>query len=276
MCRRHPARQTQSPATLDRAFSKAGWGSRTQARGWIEAGKVRVNGKTVFNPDHWVDLARDRIALDGKPLRATAGLYILLNKPKGILTTRSDPGGRPTVYDLIGDVDGWLSPVGRLDLETSGLLILTNDTAFADRVSSPRHKVPKTYRVKTADALSEEQLGRLRQGVELRDGPTRPATAIRLRDGPGYTYLEMTITEGRNRQVRRMIEAVGSKVRKLVRTAIGPIAMRGLASGQWRPLTPAEVAALGGGTSADRPIRWPPFPKRAALRPGENPRKRGD
>jgi pseudouridine synthase len=238
--------RTRSPVTLERAFSKAGWGSRTEARGWIRAGTVRVNGKTVFNPDHWVDLARDRIALDGNPLRTTARHYIVLYKPRGFLTTRNDPGGRPTVYNLIADVDAWLSPVGRLDLDTSGLLILTNDTAFADRVSSPRHKVPKTYRVKTDRTLTEEQIGRLRQGVTLRDGPTRPAAVSRLRDGPGYTYLEMTITEGRNRQVRRMIEAVGSKVRKLVRTAIGPIGIQGLAIGQWRPLTPGEVAALEG------------------------------
>jgi pseudouridine synthase len=169
-----------------------------------------------------------------------------LYKPRGFLTTRNDPDGRPTVYGLIRDVDAWLSPAGRLDPETSGLPILSNDTAFAHRVSSPRHRVPKTYRVKTAHTLTEEQIDRLRQGVGLRDGPTRPACVSRLRDGPGYTYLEMTIAEGRNRQVRRMIEAVGSKVRKLVRTAIGPIGIEGLASGQWRPLTPGEVAALGG------------------------------
>jgi len=252
--RRHDStRETGSSATLDRAFSKAGWGSRTQARGWIEAGSVRVNGKTVFDPDHWVDLACDRISLDGRPLAAAARRYILLNKPKGFLTTRNDPDGRPTVYDLIRDLDAWLSPVGRLDLETSGLLILTNDTAFADRVSSPRHKVPKTYQVKTAHTLTEEQIDRLRQGVALRDGPTRPAAVTRLRGGSAYTCLEITITEGRNRQVRRMIEAVGSKVRKLARTAIGPIGIQGLASGQWRPLTPGEVAALGGKPAAPSP-----------------------
>jgi len=244
MARRNSTRQSASPITLERAFSKAGWGSRTQARGRIEAGDVCVNGKTVLNPDLWVDLTRDRIVLDGKPLLATAKQYILLYKPRGFLTTRTDPGGRPTVYDLIRDLDAWLSPAGRLDLDTSGLLILTNDTAFADRISSPRHKVPKTYRVKTDGTLSDEQLNRLRQGVNLRDGPTRPAGATRLRDGPGYTYLDITITEGRNRQVRRMLEAVGSKVHKLVRTAIGPIGIEGLASGQWRRLTDDEVTAL--------------------------------
>ncbi len=246
MRRQDLTRRTGPPITLERAFSKAGFGSRTQARSWIESGKVQVNGKPALNPGRWVDASRDRITLDGKPLRRAARHYVLLHKPEGYLTTRSDPEGRPTVYDLIRGVDVWLSPVGRLDLDTSGLLILTNDTAFADRVSSPRHNVPKTYRVKTAHALTEEQIARLRQGVALRDGPTHPAAVSRLRDGPGYTYLEMTITEGRNRQVRRMIEAVGSKVRTLARTAIGPIGIEDLASGQWRPLTADEVAALRG------------------------------
>jgi len=244
MSRQDSTRQTRSPVTLERAFSKAGCCSRTQARGRIEAGEVRVNGKTVFNPDRWVNPARDRIELNGKPLLAPASQYIVLFKPSGFLTTRTDPGGRPTVYDLIRDLDAWLSPVGRLDLDTSGLLILTNDTRFADRISSPRHKVPKTYRVKTDCTLTEEQLDCLRQGVSLRDGPTRPAVVSRLRDGASYTYLEISITEGRNRQVRRMIQAVGGKVRKLVRTAIGPIGIEGLASGQWRHLTDGELAAL--------------------------------
>jgi pseudouridine synthase len=246
MRRQESTHTPSSSNTLDRAFSKAGFGSRTQARSWIETGKVRVNGKPVRNPDRWVDVSRDRITLDGKPLRAAARQYVLLYKPKGYITTRTDPQGRPTVYDLIRDVDVWLSPVGRLDLGTTGLLILTNDTVFADRVAGPNHRVPKTYRVKTAHTLTDEQLERLRQCVALRDGPTRPAVVSRLRDGPGYTYLEMTITEGRNRQVRRMVEAIGSKVRELVRTAIGPVGIQGLASGHWRPLTADEVAALGG------------------------------
>jgi pseudouridine synthase len=232
--------------TLERAFSKAGSGSRTEARGWIASGRVRVNGKPVLNPGHWVDAARDRITLDGQPLRPAARDYLLLHKPTGYVTTRSDPQGRPTVYDLIAGVDAWLSPVGRLDLDTSGLLILTNDTAFADGVSSPLHKVPKTYQVRTGHRLTAEQLDRLRQGVLLRDGPTRPAVVHRLRDGSGYTDLEMAITEGRNRQVRRMIEAVGSQVRRLARTAIGPVAMGDLPSGAWRRLSAAEVAALRG------------------------------
>ena len=203
-----------------------------------------VNGTTIRNPDHWVDPQRDRIAVDGKALRSAAKAYILLYKPKGYLTTRRDPEGRPTVYDLTGDVGTWLSPVGRLDLDTSGLLLMTNDTDFAERIANPQHRSPKTYQLKAATLLSDEQIDRLRRGIELSDGPTRPAEVKRLRERGKHTFLEMTITEGRNRQVRRMVDAVGSKVLKLVRVAIGPVRIGDLQIGKWRPLTEGEVRAL--------------------------------
>jgi len=226
-------------------FSKAGAGSRTDARSWIGAGRVRVNGVIALDPDRWVDLDRDRISLDGKPLRAASKTYLLLYKPKGYLTTYRDPEGRPTVYDLLTDADRWLSPVGRLDLDTSGLLLMTNDTDFVELITNPDHKVAKTYQVKTATLVSDEQIERLRQGVQLNDGPTRPAVVDRVRDGPRHSHLEIAITEGRNRQVRRMIEAIGSKVSKLVRIAIGPIRIGELQIGKWRPLTADELKALG-------------------------------
>jgi 23S rRNA pseudouridine2605 synthase len=213
-----------------------------------------VNGAIVLNPDHWVDLESDRISLDGKPLRAASRTYILLYKPKGYLTTYKDPEGRPTVYDLLADAGSWLAPVGRLDLDTSGLLLLTNDTVFAERITNPDHKVPKTYQVKTALLVSDEQIGQLRQGVQLNDGPTRPALVDRLRDGPKHSHLEITITEGRNRQVRRMFEAIGNKVSKLVRTAIGPIRIGDLQIGKWRALTSDEIRALGY-TGEPAPVR---------------------
>ncbi len=206
-----------------------------------------MNGKTVRNPDHWVDLDRDRVTLDGKPLRAASKAYVLLYKPKGYLTTYRDPGDRPTVYDLIAGAGIWLFPVGRLDLDTSGLLLMTNDTAFAERISNPDREVPKTYQIKAATLLTDDRIERLRQGVELSDGPTRPALVRRLRDGARHTHLEMTITEGRNRQVRRMLEAVDSRVLKLVRTAIGPLRIGDLPIGKWRKLAADEVAALAGG-----------------------------
>jgi pseudouridine synthase len=213
-----------------------------------------VNGKTIRNPDHWVDPKRDRVELDGKAVRSVAKAYILLYKPKGYLTTRRDPEGRPTVYDLTGDAGTWLSPVGRLDLDTSGLLLMTNDTGFAERITNPDHKTRKTYQLKTATLLNDEQIDRLRRGIELTDGPTRPAEVKRLRSSAKRTFLELTITEGRNRQVRRMIDAVGSKVLKLVRTAIGPIRIGDLQIGKWRRLTEPEVRALMG-RPANAPLR---------------------
>ena len=230
--------------TLERVLSKAGIGSRTEARKWISDGRVRVNGRTVTDPDEWIDLQRDRVAFDGKPLRKTEKTYLLLYKPKGYLTTYRDPQGRRTIYDLLPDRDRYLFPVGRLDLDTSGLLILTNDTAFAERLTNPDYKVPKTYLVKASKHLSEEQLDRLRQGIALRDGPTRPARVERIRESGGKTVLEMTISEGRNRQVRRMVEALDAKVLKLVRVAIGPIRIGDLPIGKTRALTWQEVRAL--------------------------------
>ena len=232
--------------TLDRVISKAGLGSRTEARRWIASGRVRVNGKPIQTPDHWVDLARDSVTLDDKPIRAGKKLYELLYKPKGYLTTYKDPEDRPTVCDLISDVGAWVFPVGRLDMDSSGLLILTNDTDFAERLTNPQYKVPKTYLVRASTLLTDEQVNRLRNGVTLSDGPTRPAMVKRLRNTEKYTILEITLTEGRNRQVRRMLEAVDSKVLKLVRTAIGPVRIGELVIGKHRPLSAGEIRDLSG------------------------------
>jgi 23S rRNA pseudouridine2605 synthase len=240
--------------TLDRILSKAGIGSRTDARRWIGAGRVAVNGKTIQSPDLWVDLKRDRVTLDGRPLAAPKKRYLLLYKPKGYLTTYKDPEGRKTVYDLLPDVEEWLIPVGRLDQDTTGLLIMTNDTDFGNYILSPESQVPKTYLVKSSMLLTDEQLDRLRNGVELADGPTRPAAVKRIRDSR-YTFFEITITEGRNRQVRRMVEALDAKVLKLVRTQIGSIAIAGLEIGKHRALTPEEVRMLIGSPAKNASTR---------------------
>jgi pseudouridine synthase len=234
--------------TLERVLSKAGLGSRAAARKWIGAGRVKVNGTLVQTPDRWVDLERDRVTLDDKPIRAPRKIYLLLYKPKGYITTRKDPGGRPTVYDLLQDVGQWVVPVGRLDQDSSGLLLLTNDTAFAERVSNPEYKVAKSYLVKASTLLSDEQLDRLRKGILLDDGPTQPAEVQRMRDSARSTFLEITIREGRNRQVRRMIEAIGSNVRKLVRTEIGGLRIGNLPIGKYRELTAGEVELLAKGS----------------------------
>jgi pseudouridine synthase len=225
-------------------LSKAGVGSRVDAARWIRAGRVQVNGRVVRDPDRWVDLARDRVRFDGKPLEARQRVYVLLHKPAGYLTTYRDPRGRPTVYELIAGVGTFVSPVGRLDLDTSGLLLMTNDTQLAERVTNPSSHVPKIYRVKASVPLSDDQLRRLRDGIELSDGPTRPAQVARLRGPEGTTGFEITLTEGRNRQVRRMVEALGAEVVELVRVKIGPLGLGTLPAGKWRQLTPAEVRAL--------------------------------
>jgi len=234
--------------TLERVLSKAGVGSRVDARSWTHAGRVRVNGQITRNPDQWIDMKRDRVLFDGKPLVARERIYLLLYKPPGYLTTYKDPEGRPTVYDLTADAGTFLSPVGRLDLDTSGLLLMTNDNQFAERVTNPTSHVPKTYLVKASAVLTDTQLQQLRDGIELADGPTRPALVTRLRDSGKFTHFEITLTEGRNRQVRRMVEALRAKVLKLVRVRIGHIAIGRLPIGKWRLLTAAEVASLSKGS----------------------------
>jgi 23S rRNA pseudouridine2605 synthase len=230
--------------TLDRVISKAGLGSRTEARCWIGNGRVRVNGKLIQTPDHWVDPVHDKVTLDGRPLTKPERRYILLYKPKGFITTYRDPQGRQTVYDLIPGLAQFVGTVGRLDLDTSGLLLLTNDNGLAEAMTNPEHELSKTYLVKASTLLSNEQLQQLASGVQLSDGPTRPAKVHRVRDSAKCTFLELTITEGRNRQVRRMLEAVGSKVLKLVRIRLGPLTLEGLQIGKWRELSRDEVSAL--------------------------------
>src|SRR2546423_7757702 len=244
--------------TLERVLSKAGLGSRTEARRWIADGRVRVNGRVMKDPDQWIDLERDRVAFDGKPLQKAELTYLLLYKPIGYLTTYRDPQGRPTIYDLLPERDRYLFPVGRLDLETSGLLILTNDTAFAERLTNPDYKVPKTYLVKASGVIHDDELDQLRKGIELRDGMTRAAIVKRV----SANKFEITIREGRNRQVRRMVEALDTKVRKLVRVAIGAIRIGDLQIGKTRELPASEVRGLTRGSrrrrARSRPATLPP------------------
>jgi len=227
---------------LERILSKSGIASRKQAADWIRAGRVRVNGALILDPEAWFDPERDAITLDGKRLAPRERVYAALHKPRGYLTTRSDPGGRPTVYDLIAGLDAWVIPIGRLDADTSGLLLFTNDTQFAERITNPSSHVEKTYRVETEPALSDDALDALRTGIVLHDGPTRPARVERVEQAT----FDITITEGRNRQVRRMVKAVGSRVVKLARIAIGPIGIGRLERGAWRHLSAAELRSLAG------------------------------
>ncbi|HUO85450.1 MAG TPA: pseudouridine synthase [Thermoanaerobaculia bacterium] len=234
--------------TLERVLSKHGLGSRADARRWIEAGRVMVNRQVARDPDLWVDLDRDEVRFDGQPLTEAPRIYLLLYKPTGVLTSRVDSKGRRTVYDLLPPEVDWLVPVGRLDLDTSGLLLLTNDTTMVERLTNPRHDVPKRYRVTASRQLSDEELERLRSGVELGDGMTRPSAVTRIHSTEGNTLFEIILREGRNRQIRRMVEALGDAVViELVRIAIGPITIGDLEIGETRELTKKEVAMLLGG-----------------------------
>ena len=237
--------QSKTTMTLDRVLSRFGLASRTGAREAILAGRLKVNGKVVRDPDLWVRPDETILHLDGQRLKPARKTYLLLYKPKGVITSHGDPAGRKTVYEYLGGIGKWVSPVGRLDKDTSGLLLLTNDTEFADHVTNPNSKVLKTYLVKTSGILSEEIVATLNAGIEMKRGDTAsPVSVRRVEDRGKYTWLEVVLAEGKNREVRRMIEAVGFKVLKLVRIGLGPLTLAGLEIGKWRALTPREVAAL--------------------------------
>jgi 23S rRNA pseudouridine2605 synthase len=236
---------TKAGMTLDRVLSRFGIASRTASLEYIRAGRLKVNGKVERDPERWIWPERDVVHLDGKRLRPVPRTYLLLYKPKGVITSHGDPDGRKTIYDLLGASGRWVAPVGRLDKDTSGLLLLTNDTEFGHAVMSPESQVPKTYIAKISTLLTDEAIAQLARGVEMKRGDrARPRSVRRLEDRGKYTWLEIVLTEGKNREVRRMVEAVGFKVLKLVRTRIGPLTLAGLEVGKWRPLTPQEISSL--------------------------------
>ena len=224
---------------LQKVLARAGFGSRRACEELIEDGRVTVNGEVAVLGRR-VDPEGDRVAVDGVPLSIRPGLvHYLLNKPRGVVTTASDPQGRPTVVALVPGQPR-VFPVGRLDADTEGLLLLTNDGDLAHRLTHPRYGVEKEYLAEVEGRPSPAAVRRLREGVDLEDGRTAPARVALVPPNA----LRLTIHEGRNRQVRRMCEAVGHPVLRLVRTRIGPVADRRLAPGRWRPLTVEEVRAL--------------------------------
>jgi len=248
--------------TLDRVLSRYGLASRTAARRLIAEGRLKVNGRVTCEPGTWVNPDRDVIHLDGKRLRPARRIYVLFYKPKGVITSYGDPTSRRTVYDLLDENLRWVSPVGRLDKDTSGLLLLTNDTEFANLVTDPINKVEKTYIAKLNGLMDEGRLAMLAAGVRMKRGDwARPESVCRREDRGKYTWLEIVLTEGKNREVRRMVEAVGLKVLKLVRTRIGPWTLEGLEIGKYRILKAAEVkqfrAGLAGGRSASAIVKAP-------------------
>ena len=230
---------------LARALSKLGFCSRSQAWKLIQAGHVRVNGTPRRDPEFRVDRQRDRIEVDGQPVRGEAKVYLMLNKPRGLVTTAADEQGRDTVFAcLAGKGLPFVAPVGRLDKASEGLLLLTNDTVWAAQITAPETHLDKTYHVQV-DCVADEPLVRRIQAGTTMDGEFLSAKSARvLREGTRHSWLEIVLDEGRNRHIRRLLAALGVNVLRLVRVAIGPLPLGNLPKGEFRRLTSEEVAGL--------------------------------
>ncbi|MDP2305359.1 MAG: pseudouridine synthase [Pseudomonadota bacterium] len=232
---------------LAKVMAERGIASRREAERMIEEGKVEVNGVVVSHPGHPVDAEKDRIKVDGKYVVRTPAhkVYFLLYKPKGYITGRDDPGGRTSVLELLGDVSDRVEPVGRLDINTEGALLLTNDGPLAHKLTHPSTGVPKRYLAKVWKTPSERTIQRIQDGVMLEDGKTAPCKARVIEStDTGNTWVEITVTEGKNRLVRRLLAEVGHPVSKLRRESFATISIRGLERGEFRSLTFEEVARL--------------------------------
>jgi len=227
-----------------RWISKYGLMSRTEAARAVAAGRVQVNGKVVLDPEQPCHPDRQKILIDGRPLRRARFVYLAMNKPAGYITTAVDPHGRPTVHDLLPRGIGNVQAVGRLDADTTGLLLFTNDTEFAARLTDAAGGVEKVYVARIEGRPDASSIRRFQAGVEIDGKSTRPARLQVLEAGEGWTRVEVSITEGRNRQVRRMWDALGHPVRELERIRIGPIALGDLRPGRTRPVREMERATL--------------------------------
>ena len=230
---------------LNRYLASCGVGSRRKCDAIILDGRVAVNGRKAAVLATFVDPRRDTVAVDGKIVkRPDRPTYLLMNKPKGYLTTASDPHGRPTVMELVPRTESRLYPVGRLDSDTTGLLLLTDDGKLAFRITHPRYGVEKKYLALVEGRPSQKDLELLREGINLDDGPTRPAEVLLISGDPERSEVEITIHEGRKRQVKRMFKAIDHPVVSLARTGIAFLDLSGLKEGKCRKLTPSEVAEL--------------------------------
>jgi 23S rRNA pseudouridine2605 synthase len=258
---------------LQRTLARAGVASRRKAEDLIRAGRVRVNGRIVTELGVRVDPAVDGVELDGRALVAERLVYVLLNKPRGVVSTVRDPEGRPTVLGCLEGIGVRVVPVGRLDFHTSGVLLLTNDGDFASVLSHPRTQVPKMYVAKVAGELGDRDLERWRQSIVIEGRATRPAEVKRLRTAGGKTWLEVTLHEGRNRQVRRLGEAAGYAVLRLWRVAFAGLTAQGLPPGRYRQLTTEELTRLQRAYGVPRRVRAP-RPERAPRKAGRGPRAR--
>lgn len=232
---------------LQKIISAAGVASRRAAEELILAGRVAVNGQVVTELGSKADQATDTITVDGKPLQVSKQrIYLLLNKPAGYMTTLDDPEGRPLVTDLLRDLGERIYPVGRLDYNTEGLLLLTNDGDWANRLMHPRHEIEKEYHVRVRGKVHQSQLDQLAGGVLIDDRKTAPGQVHLIKSGEQNDWISITIHEGRNRQVRRMCEAVSLSVVRLKRVRYGTLSVGGIKPGEYRLLTESEVRELGG------------------------------
>lgn len=231
---------------LQKILAEAGIASRREAEKIITAGRVRVNGKIIKELGSKFDPAQARISVDGNPVKLEKKAYYLFYKPRGVVTTMSDPQERRCVGDFVQDLPERVFPVGRLDYNTEGLLLLTNDGVLAQILTHPSHEIKKTYLVKVPGIVPQEKLDHLRLGVKLEDGMTAPAVVnlVAYEHERNCTLFEIVIHEGRNRQVRRMCDAIGYPVRELERVKLGPLTLRDLGRGKFRRLTNDELAAL--------------------------------
>lgn len=239
-------KQSSAPVGLARALSKLGFCSRSQAHQLIAEGKVRVNGVVRRQAQYWVQLGRDRLEVDGQPVQSATKVYLMLNKPRGLVSTTADEHGRPTVLSCFNGCGlPLLSPVGRLDKASEGLLLFTNDTLWAARVTAPATHLDKTYHVQVDCQAEQPLLERMVAGVEV-DGDYLVAKRVRLlRSGTVNSWLEIVLDEGKNRHIRRLLGALDVQVLRLVRVAIGDLPLGNLPKGQFRHLTPGEVRKLG-------------------------------
>ena len=230
---------------LARALSKLGFCSRTKAAELIRPGNVRLNGAVCRDPETPVHIEKDRIEIHGKRIGAAEKIYILLNKPRGIVTTASDEKGRATVYDLLNEKSKWLAPVGRLDKASEGLLLLTNDSEWAAKITNPETHLDKTYHVQIGAIASDELLKTLEHGIKTRESEFLCAKRVKLlRGGEKNSWIEIVLDEGKNRQIRKMLEHFGIEVLRLIRVAIGPLALGDLAKGNHRVLTHDEKSLI--------------------------------
>ena len=230
---------------LARALSKLGFCSRARAAQLIRAGKVRVNGAVRRDPQTPVRLGKDHIEIEGEQVAAAKKIYLALNKPRGVLTTAADEKGRDTVYSLLDADLPWVAPVGRLDKASEGLLLLTNDSEWGARVTAPETHLDKTYHVQIGKVADAALIDTLKNGVRTKEGDTLGVKATSLlRKGERNSWLEIVLDEGKNRHIRRMLETLSIEVLRLIRVAIGPLALGHLAKGAVRPLTPDERLAL--------------------------------